>query len=142
MNEGVKLTFDTFGPAWATVATELRKTIEHEQKRQEKAAQQSAKSTIVDGCVLEPAVGEEARDTPPEPQHMTAADAINLEVIRYRLTEVGGDPEGKKQLLSALYELALESFVVYEESTGHYPNNITRATLNEMIKKLQNGQKI
>jgi len=56
LNEGVKLDFAVFGSAWATVANELRRAVEHEQRtkeRQETHQKAADRTDVLDGPIAE-----------------------------------------------------------------------------------------
>ncbi|MFN8493858.1 MAG: DUF3102 domain-containing protein [Caldilineaceae bacterium] len=84
--------------------------------------------------VMEPESEEGQRQRP----DLILDEALTgLDYISLMLSEVGGDVANKKRLLAALYELTLESFECLDQIAHRYANNITRATLKEIIDHLK-----
>lgn len=125
LNEGVKLDFAIFGQAWATVANELRRAIEHEQRtkeRQEMHQKAAERTDVLDGPNTDAATA--APDSAP------ASPASEPE-MRSRAERIVG-------LISMLETVSLALEAEYGELTGcftHVPP--AKRTLDTMIGQLK-----
>jgi len=120
LNEGVKIALETFGQAWATVANELRSTIEHEQRTREKRRAQIEMEAQAAKYTPQP-------DQPTEPQPPTDEAPRDLR-IKFAL---------------AAFQTAREKLQDYGELTGCFRDvpPIERA-LTAMIERLNEEAKV